>query len=171
VAIARRSTSEPESCVSHVAVPLRPKTWSPRFLLHFDPLTVFYVGLPARHRLYMYALAKTTSKLPSMRLKTGFQYTLVDSIATCVHAACDSHSCSQPEQFRGRRAESSHFGPRPPVLLQPEAGDYRFFVNVDPAAAGMDHFNREAGRRAPQCESLPDVLLFPSRVRATALDT
>jgi len=35
------------------------------------------------------ALAKTTSKLPSRRLKTGFQYTLVDSIATCVHAACD----------------------------------------------------------------------------------
>ena len=35
------------------------------------------------------ALAKTTSKLPSRRLKTGFQNTLVDSIATCVHAACD----------------------------------------------------------------------------------
>jgi hypothetical protein len=45
--------------------------------------------------LMCHALAKTTSKLPSRRLNTGFQYTLVDSIATCVHAACDSHSVSR----------------------------------------------------------------------------
>lgn len=38
-------------------------------------------------------LARTTTKLASKTLNTGFQYTLVDSIATCVHRASDSQAC------------------------------------------------------------------------------
>jgi len=60
-----------------------------RFAIHSQSFTsVFRPGTA----LMWYALAKTTSKFPSRRLKTGFQYTLVDSIATWVHPACDSHS-------------------------------------------------------------------------------
>jgi hypothetical protein len=41
-------------------------------------------------------------------------------------------------------------------LVQPEARDYRFFVNVDPAAAGMDHFHGTPpiARLAGECHSV-----------------
>src|SRR5262249_29955178 len=40
-----------------------------------------------------------------------------------------------------------------PAPLQPEAGDYRLFVNVDPAAASVHHVHRTplSARRAGEC--------------------
>jgi hypothetical protein len=37
----------------------------------------------------------TCRRALSSRLKAGLQYALVDSIPTCVHAACDNNSCSR----------------------------------------------------------------------------
>ena len=68
---------------------LRMSPCASRFAIHSQSFTLVF--RPGTAFMWC-ALTKTTSKLPSRRLKTGFQYTLVDSIATCVHAACDSHS-------------------------------------------------------------------------------
>jgi hypothetical protein len=40
------------------------------------------------------AFAKISTKCPSRMCQTGFQYTPVASIATCVHPALSSHSAS-----------------------------------------------------------------------------
>ena len=41
------------------------------------------------------ALANTSSNRPSKTCQTGFQYTPLDSIATCVHPCCSSQSASR----------------------------------------------------------------------------
>jgi hypothetical protein len=52
------------------------------------------------------------------------------------------------------------------TLLLPQTGHQRFLVDVDPAAAGMQHLHRaplfsETRRGVPQSESLPGVLRGP----------
>ncbi len=100
---------------------------------------------------------------------SGFQYTLVDSIATCVHAACDCHSVSRSNSavvVPNRCTRSSPAGPpttggtRPPILCE------RRSRNSGDESLPW-HTSNGAGRRVPQCESLPGVLLIPQRVRAT----
>src|SRR2546426_12817082 len=53
-------------------------------------------------------------------------------------------------------SEASHLGLHPPALLQPETRNHRFFVNVDPAAAGMDNFHGAppTARPAGECYSV-----------------
>ncbi len=59
-----------------------------------DPLTVHHVGLRPGTALICWALASTIWKCSSSTFQTGFQYTPVDSMATCRTLKLLSHSAN-----------------------------------------------------------------------------
>lgn len=64
-----------------------------------NPLTIFQIRLSARYRLEVLRIHQRYVDQIFRMFQTGFQYTLVDSIATCVTEWLVSQSASSSSSF------------------------------------------------------------------------
>ena len=99
------------------------------------------------------------SKLGRAKCLTGFQYTLIDSRPTCVHSV--QSTTMQLEQVGRGCAEPPNLRSRPRAVLDADAGDDGFLVDIDPTTPRMQHFDGSSHTScAGECHkyaSLPGV--------------
>lgn len=120
-----------------------------------DPLAVLHVGLPARHRLDVVRIGQDDLEAPFEEIENWVSSTRswTPSPRACIPPATATRAASATPRSSCRTVV-----PRPsPVGLGAISSTRpRFFVNIDPATARMNHFHGTppTARRAGECHSV-----------------